>query len=98
MPAQTFRERDKVQNVRASSEYYGQVGVVHSIQQTTEGVRYIVMWPNGQAMTYRAASLTMAAVPEKSFLTSDSGFRKSGTGTKKITRHTVPSSTRPAIA
>lgn len=97
MPAQAFKVRDKVQNVRPSSQYYGQVGNVTSIQNSGENARYVVTWPSGESMTYRAASLTPALVPEKSFLVSDSGFRKTGNSSKRTTKHTVPASNRPAL-
>jgi hypothetical protein len=93
MPAPTFRERELVQNVFSTSQYYGQVGRIQSIKSTTNGPRYVVLWANGEAATYRGESLIAARVPEKDFLKTDSGWRKG----KKITRHEVPPSPRPAL-
>lgn len=93
MPTPTFREREEVQNVFTTSQYYGQIGKVQSIKSTSNGPRYVVMWACGEAATYRADSLIAARVPEKSFLKTDSGWRKG----KKVTRHEVPASNRPAL-
>lgn len=94
---QTFKIGDRVQNVRSTSEYYGQTGTILEIQTPEDGTRYVVSWSSGELHVYRAASLTMAQVPEKSFLVSDSGFRKNDNGSRKVTKHRVPPSQRPAL-
>lgn len=95
---QEFKLSDKVQNTKTTSDYYGQIGEVIDKRTATEGVRYVVSWPDGTAHVYRAASLTPALIPEKSFLSSDSGFRKQVSGdSKKTTKHRVPASPRPSL-